>query len=160
VKLLVGRALEAAPPAVAPEHAVNASFMHGLTLLGYDAAVEHRPGEGGALSLTLHWQLAASEPLGRDFTVFLHLVDDAGVLLVPPADGPPLGGDWPTTAWVPERPVVDGHIVALPPALPPGRYNLRLGLYDAVTGERLAAYRPDGGRWPEDAVVIEDVLAP
>jgi hypothetical protein len=36
----------------------------------------------------------------------------------------------------------------------PGEYQLFIGLYDAATGERLAAFSTDGQRQPDDAVLI------
>lgn len=134
------------------------TFDQGITLLGYEAAPNTALADG-ALWLTLYWHLdpaAASPPL--DYTVFMHLVDEQGIMVMEPADAPPLAGDWPTSAWVPGVTVIDAHLIALPPDLHAGRYDLRLGLYDPATGARLPAFRPDGTRWPEDMVVIEGLV--
>ncbi|MCC6190503.1 MAG: phospholipid carrier-dependent glycosyltransferase [Anaerolineales bacterium] len=152
VRLWAGRAAPRAAHTDEPEQPSLAQFENGLRLLGYDASAN------GALYLTLYWELAANEPLGQDYTVFLHLTDAQGVLVLEPADAPPLDGDWPTSAWLPGRQVADTHVIGLSPTLRAGRYNLRMGLYDPSTGARLAAFRPDGTRWPDDAIVLEGIV--
>jgi hypothetical protein len=152
VKVLAGRAIQAVAPAYTPETPYVSHFENGITLLGYDASA------GGALYLTLYWQLDTTAPLPLDYTVFLHLTDSQGLLLREPADSPPLEGDWPTSAWLPGHQVADARLIALPPELPAGRYNLRVGLYDPVTGVRLPAFRTDGSQWPEDAILIEGIF--
>ena len=39
--------------------------------------------------------------------------------------------------WLPGEIISDTHALALPATLLPGRYTLRLGLYDPASGERL-----------------------
>jgi hypothetical protein len=142
----VGRLIPAQSPSVSPRVADNSTFEYGLALVGYDAQMD------GALSLTLYWR--PDQAIPADYTVFVHLVDQDGVPVVPPADAPPLGGDWPTSAWVPGQPVVDERLIALPPDRPPDCCSIRLGWYDPATGARLAAFRPDGTPWEENAVVL------
>ncbi len=152
VTLAVGRAVPASAVAVTPENPSHSRFEHGLELVGYDVSAD------GALYLTLYWKLAGDQPVPADYTVFVHLVDEQGSLIVEPADGPPVEGAWPTSAWLPGQVVVDTRLVALPPNLHPGRYDVRVGLYDPNTGVRLAALQPDGTPWPEDAVVLTRVF--
>jgi hypothetical protein len=152
LRLETGRLAQVLPLSYTSAQELLASFERGVTLVRYEAAAD------GALSLTLYWQLdEGAEPLPQ-YHVFRHLVSEAGVMVREPADSRPLGGDWPTTAWLPGHIVADDTVIALPPDLPPGRYNLRVGLYDPDTGERLPAYRPDDSRWPDDAAVIEGIL--
>jgi hypothetical protein len=156
VVLPVGRlaALRELGPARPPQFDEGSSFDYGIELLGYDAAIND------SLALNLYWRLNAREPVPGDYTVFLHLVDERGQMVNAPADGPPFDGDWPTSAWIPGRTVVDPHTVPWPTDLLPGRYDLQLGFYDPATGTRLAAYRPDGTRWPDDVVVIRGIVQP
>jgi len=93
------------------------------------------PGDGQSPHpVTITWY--AAEPVPVDYTVFLHLRDEAGQL-VAQADGPPLGGWYPTSWWVAGEWVIDAHDFALPADTPPGSYQLVVGLYDPATGERL-----------------------
>jgi 4-amino-4-deoxy-L-arabinose transferase-like glycosyltransferase len=154
VVLPVGRLADERGPARQPEFDEGSTFDYGIELLGYDAVLN------GNLALNLYWRLNAREPVPADYTVFLHVLNEQGVMVEGPADGPPLDGNWPTSAWIPGRTVVDPHTVALSSDLPPGSYNIQLGFYDPVTGSRLTAYRPDGTRWPDDMVIITVIVQP
>jgi hypothetical protein len=74
----------------------------------------------------------------RDYTVFLHLLDEAG-RLVGQDDRPPADGRYPTSIWEDGERIVDEH----PLRAPPGRYRVLVGMYDPATGQRL--HRVDGG---------------
>jgi hypothetical protein len=130
----------------------EASFGEQVRLLGYEIA----PGElraqatpldgadyrqlrsGQPVQINLYWR--AQRPLDRDYTLFLHVVDAAGVRVFQ-RDLPPRHEDYPSSRWQPGELVVDRADLALP-ALPPGDYRLLLGLYDAASGERLALAAP------------------
>ncbi len=117
----------------AMQHRLDVDFGAGARLLGYDLEpASPRPGE--AMRLTLYWQGRA--PMATSYTVFAHLLD-TGQKVVAQHDGPPLAGASPTTAWVTDEVASDAHELALPKDLPPGRYQLEVGMYDAATGERL-----------------------
>ena len=121
-----------------PPHPANVTFGGVAGLTGYDLASEEiRP--GGALDLTLHWQaLAATE---RPYTIFVHLLDEAGNV-IGYGDSEPGGGAYPTTGWFPGEYLADTHTVTVASATPAGTYRLAIGLYDPTTGERLKT--PDG----------------
>jgi hypothetical protein len=128
-----------------PQHPADATFGSVARLVGYDlASAEARP--GGALDLTLHWQALASTD--RPYTVFVHLLDEAGAVSGY-GDSEPGGGAYPTTGWLSGEFLGDRHTVTLAPDAPAGTYRLAVGLYDPVTGERLKM--PDGA----DQVVLE-----
>jgi 4-amino-4-deoxy-L-arabinose transferase-like glycosyltransferase len=130
----------------APEHSDGSTFEYGIELIGYTARVD-----AGRLTLTLNWRTRERVP--ADYTLFVHLVDAMGAKL-DQADGPPLNGDWPTSAWLPGEAFAETRTLKLPAASAPGCCIVRLGWYDATTGLRLAAFRPDGEPWPENAVVL------
>jgi hypothetical protein len=126
------------PPAGDP----LATFEHGIRLWSIGTTV---PGQ----ELDLVWD--ATEPVPADYTLFVHALD-AGNQKVGQADGPPLGGDWPTSAWVPGRAFVDDRTLNMPAEI----YRcLRLGWYDPATGQRLAAFGPQGQPLPDGAVVVD-----
>jgi hypothetical protein len=147
VKVAVGRVVAASAPRFSPMTVEGSTFEHGIRLLGVDVE------PGGRVAL--YWQAEGLVP--GDYTVFLHLLDAAGMEVAPPADAPPLAGDWPTSAWIPGQPFADVHQFDLPTHLPPGPYSLRLGLYNPASDARLTAFRKDGTEWPDDIVVIEHV---
>ena len=128
-----------------PQHRADATFGDTARLLGYDlASAETRP--GGALDLTLHWQALASTD--RPYTVFVHLLDEAGNVKGY-GDSEPGGGAYPTTGWLPGEYLADRHTVTIAPDAPAGTYRVAVGLYDPATGERLKT--PDGA----DQVVLD-----
>ncbi|MCC6800988.1 MAG: hypothetical protein IT325_12795, partial [Anaerolineae bacterium] len=74
----------------------------------------------------------------EDFTVLVHLIDPARPdQPLAQGDDEPLGGRWPTSAWIAGRAFVDPHAVALPDDLPPGEYALAVGFYRPVDFTRL-----------------------
>ncbi len=128
-----------------PQHLADASFGDVARLVGYDlASVETTP--GGALDFTLHWQALTSTD--RAYTVFVHLLDEAGTLKGY-GDSEPGGGAYPTTGWLPGEYLTDRHTMTLAPDAPAGTYRVAVGLYDPATGERLKT--PDGA----DQLVLE-----
>lgn len=90
-------------------------------------------------ALTLTWQ--ANQPFETDYTVFIQAWQDNDQVMG--FDGPPVQGYYPTSLWEPGEVIVDVHPLDLS-TLPPGEYDLLIGFYDPVTGERLPALGPDG----------------
>ncbi|MEW5985407.1 MAG: glycosyltransferase family 39 protein [Chloroflexota bacterium] len=105
-----------------------------LRLAAYQTDVTWQVGQSYPVSLT--WWVA--EPVAADYTVFVHLRDQAGQL-VAQADGPPLAGWYPTSWWAAGEVVVDRRVFPVPRELSPGRYELVVGLYDPLSGARLGA---------------------
>jgi hypothetical protein len=115
---------------------------------------------GGQIALAGH-HVAATAPLStslvvdlawrairrptNDFTVFVHLLDQAGKL-VGQQDGPPQAGRFPTSWWDPGDTIYDRISIPLPSGLAPGSYQLEVGLYRPDTGERLAVVDATGQR--------------
>lgn len=82
---------------------------------------------GSSLPVALRWQARA--PIDRDYVVFVHILGPTGQR-VAQHDAAPAGGTRPTTTWsAGGAPVVDLHWIDLPPNLPPGRYQVVVGLY-------------------------------
>ncbi len=91
-------------------------------------------------------------PLSADFpTIYVHLVDQAGVVRRTYDHPPPL---WdPATVTQYSLPI---HQSALAEPLPPGPYHLVLGLWDPATGEKYR-YRHRGVRAGEGRHVIAEI---
>jgi 4-amino-4-deoxy-L-arabinose transferase-like glycosyltransferase len=118
----VGRVVVWADRACEIDRAVEVTFGGSIKLIGY------RIEEGTAPRVVLCWQ--SLQPVPIDYTVFVHL--PGGALN---GDGPPVGGNYPTSAWQPGQVLEDLH------RLPAGS-DLRIpgatiGLYRLDTGERL-----------------------
>lgn len=129
----------ASPPLTAPAmHRLQADFAGEVTLLGYDLP---RPWvvPGDRVPVTLYW--AANAPVPRNVRVFVHCLTPQGTLCGQSDKWHP--GGLPTSGWPVGRYVRDGHYVPLLAEVPPGSV-LRVGLWDASTGERLTVNGSDG----------------
>ena len=129
--LLVGHAtLRPDEPPELP--AAPAATFNGLNL--YHEPLPESATAGQPLSLQLYWETAAA--VAPDHTVFIHLLDETGELVLA-GDGPPAGGYFPTSLWQPGDIIPDAHTLQLPADLPPGNYQVAIGLYDPTNGIRL-----------------------
>jgi hypothetical protein len=119
------------PPLIQyPQQAILGQRIH---LLGYD--LHHSPFKPGEqVYLTLYWQ--ALDRIDEDYTVFTHLLDSEGRLRAQ-KDNPPVNGLLPTSAWEAEEIIQDRYVIPLGPELPPGKYQLEIGMYQLETGQRL-----------------------
>lgn len=137
-----------------PESAVPlpTPFADNIQLLGYELS-ESEPILGGALCATLYWQ--AETAVATDYTVFLHFAAEDGFVQAQ-RDSPPAFGFAPTSRWQPGYVVGDLHCLQIPPHLPPGTYQLNVGLYDPATGARLPHLAGDGAP-TEDTLHLTEV---
>ncbi|HYN89651.1 MAG TPA: glycosyltransferase family 39 protein [Ardenticatenaceae bacterium] len=136
--------LTVSEPAVVPAQAggVNADLGGQVRLLGVEVQTSNgQPvGSGAAvaagsqLQVRLFWQAQAL--LETDYTVFVHLVGANGEL-VAQRDQLPTGGFFPTSYWLVDQIVPDTHTLVLGADVPPGSYELRVGMYDLATTTRL-----------------------
>ena len=124
---------------VSPPVVVSAD-LGPVRLIGHDL-MRGQAAPGEQLPIALYWRV--EEGLGRDYQVFLHLVAE-DEKIVGQGDGPPLGGDYPTSYWEAGETLVDRHVVGVQPGAPAGRYDVYVGLYDLASGERLPLVGPDG----------------
>ena len=90
---------------------------------------------GETIHLTLYWQL--QQPVQRNYTVFVHILDASGQL-VAQKDNEPNAGQYPTAAWQMGQPVRDAYALALPEGLAQGAYRIVVGLYEWPSLQRLA----------------------
>ncbi len=107
----------------------NELFGDALRLTGYTVEATD-----AALRLTLFWRAEAG--VLRPYTVFNQLLN-AQNEVVAQQDNWPVNGQWPPTCWRVGETIQDAYIIPLPEALPPGRYTLITGWYDARDGRRL-----------------------
>ncbi|MFQ5595970.1 MAG: hypothetical protein ACE5HA_17655, partial [Anaerolineae bacterium] len=136
------------PPAL--QHTLNVDFGQNIRLLGYDL-------EQGPTVLSLHAAWQALNDVEHRYKTFVHLFDPATEQIVAQRDAEPLAGERPTSSWIAGEVVTDSFRISTA-EVPAGAYHLAIGLYDATTGERLPAVGPDGGRLPQDRVVLEGAV--
>lgn len=134
----------------APAHPAQAVLGQVVKLTGYTLEPE-QPSPGESLRLTLYWE--ALNPVLRNYTVFVHLRRPQGGN-VAQADHRPLDNLYPTTLWPVGETIRESSLLAIPPDLPPGRYELWVGMYLLETGERLPVQNDTSG---ENAVRLGEL---
>jgi len=142
-----------APPSDVPAHRLDAQLGESILLEGYTLANDPvRPGD--SLLLTLFWK--APSPVKARYTVFAHLADSTGKPAAQ-TDSQPLGGTAPTDTWQVGVTLADHYAIALPSNLPPGQYELRVGMYiwpDLVRLPVILNGKPAGDYVPLTAVQV------
>lgn len=111
---------------------LQVDFANAISLTGYQLLPGDSPLQ---FQVWLRWQ--TSQPIQPDYTITIQLLDQ-DQRLVAQVDKQPLGGGYPTPAWLPQQPVIDRADLSLPTDLPPGSYQLAVGLYDLATLQRLS----------------------
>jgi hypothetical protein len=141
---LAGRVLGAPRPSGRP----MAVFDGRLAL---DRAEVTVAGDGSAVVRLTWW---AADPLADvDLRVFAHAYDDDGNVAAQ-ADGYPLAGLYPFWMWRPQERVEEyRYLRGGSDAL--GGAPVGIGVYDPVSGARLPARGPDGGRLAADTFLID-----
>jgi hypothetical protein len=137
------------------QHPKQATLRQQIRFLGYDLRhLSYEP--GGQIYLTLYWQ--ALNRVDEDYTVFTHLLDSEGRLRAQ-KDNPPVNGLLPTSAWEAGEIIQDRYIIPLNPDLPPGEYQLEIGMYQLETGQRLPIVNDEGqvvdGRLPLKEITVK-----
>ncbi|MCZ7573371.1 MAG: glycosyltransferase family 39 protein [Ardenticatenaceae bacterium] len=128
--------------APAPSTPTDAQFGPAIELVGYDLdGQQARP--GGSLQLALFWH-ALTRPASR-YKIFTHLVDPTGQLRGQ-RDLEPGEGTLPTNGWTAGEYITTTLAIPIAADAPPGRYILRLGLYDPVSGARAEIFGPKAER--------------
>jgi hypothetical protein len=146
---LDSRRRQFAAPQPAQETAVTWDDL--IRLVGYDTAV------GEALDLTLYWQ--AQDRIEQSYKVFVHLIDSSDNSLVSQTDFIPQEWTYPTNWWEAGEFIPDAVQLSLE-GIPPGDYEIRIGLYDSATGERLSPYSADAINYTGDIVPLHTVTIP
>ncbi len=129
--------------------ALPRDFEDGIRLINYELA-RSTLRRGEPIVLFFNWE--ASQVISRDYTVFVHLMDQAGSM-VGGYDSEPREGKSHTSRWLPGQVILDWIIFPSPADVPSGDYYLEIGLYHAPTMQRLAVLGADGNSVGDRIVV-------
>ncbi len=172
------------PSDVAPQNLLDAELSDEVRLWGYDRH-ENEAWPGDSVGLTLYWQ--ALKDVKRDRTFVVSLSEKEGGWEQEIWRGEPVV---PTSRWMAGDQLCDHHDLTIPLDTPAGRYEmtvsvtdegarpaslgsltvlegvsvyrLGIGMYNALTGERLPALSADSqesvDRLPGDRVLLEPVI--
>lgn len=130
----------------------DARFGERIALAGYDWS---RP-SAGTMTVTLYWR-ATAVPQENYFS-FIHLVNEQGDI-VAQKGFVPAEGLRPTKGWRAGEMITDPYTLELPPDLPPGTYELRVGLYRPDDGIR-PLVTLQGQPQPDNQLVLTKVTLP
>jgi hypothetical protein len=117
-----------------------------IQMLGYDLnGREFRPGD--RLALTVYWYARA--PIAYGYASFVHVSTGGPPLAQADAQNP---AGRPTLEWTSDGYIRDPYVIDLPASLPPGEYQLTVGLYTCDTrppgecgnGDRLTVTNANG----------------
>jgi 4-amino-4-deoxy-L-arabinose transferase-like glycosyltransferase len=155
---VVRTAVSPSSEAGAIQHPSSENLGSTVRFLGYDLTAETcRPGE--SVKVTLYWQ--ALRKMDISYVVFVHLLGGefnpaTENFLWGQVDRVPVGGTYPTTAWVVGETIADPYDVPIQPDTPPGVYQIEIGLYQPITGQRLAVLDEEGRRI-EDRILLQGI---
>ncbi|TFG72519.1 MAG: phospholipid carrier-dependent glycosyltransferase [Anaerolineales bacterium] len=107
--------------------------------------------EASVWRIDLIWE--SQKSVNTNYTVFVHAYDALGNLLAT-GDGPPQEGGFPTSLWQPGDRILDTHYLT---GINDQVVKIAVGLYDPLTGERLAAMQ-DANPLPDNASVIWETV--
>jgi hypothetical protein len=142
--------LKLAPRPGAVPHPTQVNFGNQVSLVGYDLDARIiRPGE--AVSVTLYWQALAL--MKQDYSVFLHLVDGSGQVMVMD-DGMPYTQPKRTSRWLPGQIMQEVRALKAPLDMPVGLYGIELGVFSEA-GDRLPVAASDGNYVGEQKMLVQ-----
>ncbi|MCL4543570.1 MAG: hypothetical protein M1118_03055 [Chloroflexi bacterium] len=107
---------------------LNVRLENGVTILGWTGAVD-----GGTLRLVITWRVdhVVPEAAKANYALYVHVMN--GQKMVSQRDAM----DYPSSQWQPGRTVLSDYPVPLPASLPPGQYELRMGMYTRPSIQRV-----------------------
>ncbi|MBI3362122.1 MAG: hypothetical protein HY023_13545 [Chloroflexi bacterium] len=153
VRLVLYSTARAPQSAALPAHFVDDRLGESIWLVGYDVDPDQpalRPGE--ILNVSVAWEAAA--PV-ENYTASVDLIGPDGSLILQ-HDSYPVAGFWPTSAFVPGKPVRDNVAYILPRDLAPGRYEVWALMYDSAV--RRLPVTDVAGKSVGDHVVLFSIL--
>jgi hypothetical protein len=123
-----------------------------LTQAAYPAAVA----PGAALDVTLQWTNRGVAACLRNYPIALVLTDEQGKTLALS-----ISAQSDTRRWLPETPVTERVSVVVPATLPPGAYEVRIGLVESPLTDQCAIRlgitgRDAQGRYRLGRVTVKD----
>lgn len=121
------------------------NFSNAITLLGYGFA----PSTGESIGLTLFWSIDGQPP--AEVQPFVHL-EDAWQYRWSQVET----FAYPTVQWEAGDLMIQHVNVPIPAGAPLGDYSLKVGLFDPISGDRLARF-DENGRYAGDTFAIENI---
>jgi 4-amino-4-deoxy-L-arabinose transferase-like glycosyltransferase len=133
----VAGAWQIAPEAGVLPNNTRIAFADHITLVGYEWS-SRTLHAGQTFTATLYWQ--AEGPVGNEYTLFAHLLDESGQM----RGGQDLRPETPMLAWNKQGVVRSQHSFVIPGDAPAGIYQVEIGLYTQSDFNRLMLLNASG----------------
>ena len=111
---------------------LEAAFENHLNLVGYQSS-DFEP--GSPLKVTFYWQ--PMQRIKRDVELVVQLYDPLRARFVVDDLVWPLNGVFRVRAWQPDQIMPLSHSLPIPDDLPPGPYQLNVGVFDLIARKRI-----------------------
>lgn len=139
--------------AMLPEGVANFTDLIALLKVDTGSLILH---PGGSLAVTLEWLALA--PVQENYTLFIHVLDQADTI-VGQVDTWPGQGTYPTGQWAAGTRHTDRIEIPISSSAAPGPYRLEIGWYLLGDMRRLAVLGPEGQAL-DDRVLLEGLVVP
>jgi hypothetical protein len=123
-----------------------------IEMIDYHAPVTATAGQ--TITVSVVWRANAGNP--GDLTTFMHLFSSDGKLAAQ-LDSPPLHAEYPTNVWGAGEVIPDNYTLALTSTLPAGTYQLKMGMYDSTTHDRLPASNASGAALVDNVIPLQEI---
>ena len=142
---------------------LNIRFGSVITLAAVDLPNTATFHPGDNIALTLYWRADGYIP--EHYKVFVHVrgeaydpLDDSNIW--GQQDQEPRNNSSPTTAWRPGQIIADDYLVPIKSYTLPGHYQIQVGLYQPLGGQRLPLFASDGTPMGDTATIFEIEITP
>jgi hypothetical protein len=109
--------------------------------------------EKGWLKVELYWR--SERWMDSDYKIFVHVADPETGIPAAQNDVMPHHGAYPTTLWWPGE-VVDDRVSISLSGVSAGSYDIAVGVYEPVTGERLSLVNDQRQVIADGRLVLEE----
>ncbi|PIE79779.1 MAG: hypothetical protein CSA11_10740 [Chloroflexi bacterium] len=133
------------PPEIIPPNPLSVNFGYAAALVGYELA---EAAAGDTMPVTLYWRIGSQPDV--EYTHFVHLEDkwDTRWSQVN-------AFAYPTAQWEPGELVIQRVDLPVAVGAPPGFYQVRVGLFNEETGNRLPVL-DENGRYAGDSIFLKN----
>lgn len=136
-----------------PQVKVEVDFGEVVTFYGYNLDQQSLE-RGQSFKVKYYWQ--ARQPDGRDYIIFNHLINiNSGEVLLQYDRLAGHSGTHPSSQWESLEWLFDEFTFTIPSDAPDGTYRLQMGLYDALTSQRLPVEGGENGILPLFEITVE-----
>ncbi len=133
-----------------PDRSLDIRFDDQLTLLKYTAGTTVTLRGGQSLCPILEWH--ADQNIRQRYIIQVHVLDAQGHLFARDEDEPN-GGFSPINQWTAGQTIIDYRSIRLPPTMPPGVYQITVGVFDLSSNRLLGARDPAGERIDDEPMI-------